>query len=108
LEEKKNESDEENENSQEHDNSDSEELSDAVPVDYPVPLAMWYFDQCDPKRCSGMILKRHGRLKTLPISAKFNGIVLTPTAKKTVTLEDAEIMSTFGVCVIDCSWAFFD
>ena len=34
--------------------------------------------------------------------------MLTPTAKKVVSLEDAEVMKTFGVCVIDCSWAFFD
>jgi pre-rRNA-processing protein TSR3 len=34
--------------------------------------------------------------------------VLTPTAKKIVSEEDAEIMKTFGVCVIDCSWAFFE
>lgn len=33
--------------------------------DFPVKLAMWYFDQCDPKRCSGMILKKHGYLSTL-------------------------------------------
>ena len=65
---------------------------------------MWYFDQCDPKKCSGMILKRKNRLKTVPIQSKFNGIVLTPTAKKVVSAEDAEIMKTHGVCVIDCSW----
>ena len=77
-------------------------------MEYQVPLAMWYFDQCDPKKCSGMILKRRGKLRTLPVSQKFNGIVLTPTAKKIVSEDDAEIMKTFGVCVIDCSWAFFD
>jgi len=55
-----------------------------------------------------MILKRRHKLKTIPISQKFNGIVLTPTAKKIVSCEDAEIMKTFGVCVIDCSWAFFE
>jgi pre-rRNA-processing protein TSR3 len=55
-----------------------------------------------------MILKRRGKLRTIPISQKFNGIVLTPTAKKIVSCEDAEIMKTFGVCVIDCSWAFFE
>ena len=33
----------------------------------PLKLAMWYFDQCDPKKCSGMALKRHGMLETIPI-----------------------------------------
>ena len=22
-----------------------------------IKLSMWYFDQCDPKKCSGMLLK---------------------------------------------------
>ena len=25
-------------------------------------LFMWYFEQCDPKKCSGMALKRYGLL----------------------------------------------
>jgi pre-rRNA-processing protein TSR3 len=73
-----------------------------------VALAMWYFEQCDPKKCSGMILKRHGLLQTIPLSQKFQGIVLTPTASKIVSQEDAEIMMTQGVAVIDCSWVYFD
>lgn len=48
--------------------------------DFGIKLSMWYFDQCDPKRCSGMILKSRGLLTTLSQKAKFNGIVLTPTA----------------------------
>ena len=50
-----------------------------------IPLAMWYFEQCDPKKCSGMRLKKHGMLKTMKISAKFSGIVLTPKAKQIVS-----------------------
>ena len=73
-----------------------------------VPLAMWYFNQCDPKKCSGMILKRHGLLQTIPINQPFQGIVLTPKANKIVSKEDAEIMQQCGVAVIDCSWVYFD
>mmetsp|Transcript_9708 Transcript_9708/g.16342 ORF Transcript_9708/g.16342 Transcript_9708/m.16342 type:complete len:181 (+) Transcript_9708:4-546(+) len=73
-----------------------------------VKLSMWYFEQCDPKKCSGMILKSKGLLTTLSKQARFNGIVLTPTAKKIVSPEDADIMSTSGIAVIDCSWALFD
>ena len=69
---------------------------------------MWYFDQCDPKKCSGMILKSRGLLTTLNKSAKFNGVVLTPNAGKVVSPEDYELISQTGIAVIDCSWAHFD
>ena len=75
---------------------------------FGVKLAMWYFDQCDPKKCSGMILKSRGLLTTLNKAAKFNGIVLTPKAEQYVSPADAEIVSTCGIAVIDCSWAHFD
>lgn len=55
-----------------------------------------------------MILKKHGLLSTLTKQAKFSGIVLTPTAKKMISPEDHEIVATSGLCVIDCSWQFFD
>ncbi len=77
-------------------------------VDFPVKLCMWYFDQCDPKKCSGMILKKHGLLSTLTKQAKFPGIVLTPTAKKMISPEDHAIVESSGLCVIDCSWQYFD
>ena len=69
---------------------------------------MWYFDQCDPKKCSGMILKSRGLLTTLSKSAKFNGIVLTPNGQKIVSPDDAELVQSQGIAVIDCSWALFD
>ena len=69
---------------------------------------MWYFDQCDPKKCSGMMLKRMGLLKTIPVTNKFSGVVLTPAATKMISLEDSELLEKNGVCVIDCSWAFFE
>jgi hypothetical protein len=34
------------------------ESSGEQEVHCPVKLSMWYFDQCDPKKCSGMHLKR--------------------------------------------------
>lgn len=55
-----------------------------------------------------MILKRHGLLSTLTKQAKFPGIVLTPTAKKMISPEDNAIVASSGLCVIDCSWQYFD
>ena len=76
--------------------------------DFGIKLTMWYFDQCDPKKCSGMILKSRGLITTLHKSAKFNGIVLTPKATQYVSPADKEIIETQGIAVIDCSWALFD
>jgi len=55
-----------------------------------------------------MILKSRGLLTTLNKGAKFNGVVLTPTAKQFVSPADKELIEQNGVAVIDCSWAFFD
>ena len=74
----------------------------------PLKLAMWYFDQCDPKKCSGMALKRHGMLETIPIKQRFPGIVLTPATKTMISLADADLITKYGVAVIDCSWAHFE
>ena len=74
----------------------------------PIKLAMWYFEQCDPKKCSGMALKRYGLLETIPLKQRFPGIVLTPATKTMISLADAELIKKFGVAVIDCSWAQFE
>ena len=55
-----------------------------------------------------MMLKRMGLLKTIPVTNKFSGVVLTPAATKMISLEDSELLEKNGVCVIDCSWAFFE
>ena len=80
-----------------------EDKPDNYDEDFGIKLSMWYFDQCDPKKCSGMLLKSRGLLTTLKKSAKFNGIVLTPNAEKIVSPADAEIIQTSGIAVIDCS-----
>ena len=69
---------------------------------------MWYFEQCDPKKCSGMALKKFGKLSTIALKAKFNGIVLTPATDTMISMSDAELLLDQGAAVIDCSWAFFD
>jgi pre-rRNA-processing protein TSR3 len=70
------ENDEEDE--EEDEEEDGEEDGDAAaPVTIGCPVAMWDFDHCDPKRCSGKKLARHGLCKDLRIGAKFRGIVLT-------------------------------
>jgi len=68
-------------------------------------LAMWDFEQCDPKKCTGRKLARFGVVKTLKISQRFNGVVLSPTGTDVVSRSDREHIERFGLGVVDCSWA---
>ena len=72
---------------------------------YPFNLAMWDLNQCDPKKCSGRKLARLGYVKTLKLTQRFSGVVLTPMASKCMGPNDREIIEQFGLGVVDCSWA---
>ncbi|OXT09922.1 hypothetical protein B9K06_26950, partial [Bacillus sp. OG2] len=67
---------------------------------FPTKLAMWDFDHCDPKRCSGKKLERLGLIKSLRIGQKFQGIIVTPNGKGVVCPNDREIVEEFGVAVV--------
>ncbi|CAH8598058.1 unnamed protein product [Schistosoma rodhaini] len=68
--------------------------------------AMWDFEQCDPKRCSGRKLVRLGMTKLLRLNESFGGIVLTPTATCVLSPDtDRQLMHSGGIAVVDCSWA---
>ncbi|SOV05587.1 related to TSR3 - protein required for processing of the 20S pre-rRNA [Ustilago sp. UG-2017a] len=73
-----------------------------------VPVAMWDFNHCDPKRCSGKKLSRLGLIQELRVGQKFRGIVLTPNGTQTLSPADAHIIAENGVAVVECSWARLD
>ncbi|PKY44937.1 DUF367-domain-containing protein [Rhizophagus irregularis] len=73
-----------------------------------MPLGMWDFEHCDPKKCSGKKLVRFGIVKELKVSTRFRGIVLSPEGKKAVSPADREIVQEYGIAVIDCSWSKLD
>lgn len=75
---------------------------------FPVKLAMWDFDHCDPKRCSGKKLERLGYIKNLRIGQKFQGVVVSPNGKGVVCPNDREIVETNGAAVVECLWARLD
>ncbi|GAA5928310.1 ribosome biogenesis protein TSR3 [Sporobolomyces koalae] len=73
-----------------------------------VPVAMWDFDHCDPKRCSGKKLARMQLMQDLRVGQKFQGIVMSPKGTQVVSPSDRSIVETLGVAVVECSWARLD
>lgn len=71
-------------------------------------VAMWDFNQCDPKKCSGRKLARCGMIKTIKIKQKFPGLVLTPTGQRCVSPSDRDTIKEKGIAVVDFSWAKID
>lgn len=75
---------------------------------FPTKLAMWDFNHCDPKRCSGKKLERLGLIRDLRVGQKFNGIIVTPNGKGVVCPNDREVAEEQGAAVVECSWARLD
>ncbi|KAF8235780.1 DUF367-domain-containing protein, partial [Tricholoma matsutake] len=73
-----------------------------------VPVAMWDFDHCDPRRCSGKKLARLGLIKELKVGSRFRGIVVSPKGKQVISPSDREIILAGGLAVVECSWARLD
>lgn len=76
--------------------------------EFPVRLAMWDFGQCDPKRCSGIKLKRLGYVRVLNLRDTFHGLVLSPIGTQIISPEDKELALSSGLAVVDCSWKQLD
>lgn len=84
---------------------DSGEDDANLPTSSSVRLGMWDFAQCDPKRCSGRRLARLKVLTEFRLGYRFPGVILTPSATRTISPADAPVLRTGGLAVIDCSWA---
>ncbi|KAJ7180794.1 hypothetical protein C8R46DRAFT_1070632 [Mycena filopes] len=92
---------------EEQDGSGSDEEADAQ-IKIEVPVAMWDFDHCDPRRCSGKKLARLGLIKELKVGSRFRGIVVSPKGTQPISPSDREIILKGGLAVVECSWARLD
>jgi pre-rRNA-processing protein TSR3 len=70
----------------------------------PCRLTMFDYEQCDPKRCSGRKLYRHGLIAIQKVGTRFPGILLTASASKSLSPADRQLILQKGLAVIDCSW----
>ncbi|KAK0463560.1 uncharacterized protein EV420DRAFT_1518894 [Desarmillaria tabescens] len=75
------------------DNVDENSADDDDDTIIKVPVAMWDFDHCDPRRCSGKKLAAIG-------------VVLK--GQSVISPADREIVEQCGLAVVECSWARLD
>ncbi|MHC4891553.1 MAG: DUF367 family protein [Planctomycetota bacterium] len=69
-------------------------------------LSIYHAKQCDPKRCTGLKLKRQG-LARLVNKTKFlpkRAVVLNPFSEIAFSPADRKRVEDFGLAALDCSW----
>ena len=69
-------------------------------------ITIYHASQCDPKRGTGLKLKRHG-LARVVISIRFlprRAIVLNPFGEIAFSPADRQRIQNFGLAALDCSW----
>ena len=69
-------------------------------------IVIYHANQCDPKRCTGLKLKRHG-LARVVTSIRFlprRAIVLNPFGEIAFSPADRQRIQDFGLAALDCSW----
>ena len=98
----------ENEEKEDTENDNNNNNQEDQYEEFSIKLTMLYFDQCDPKKCTGKKMERLGLLSEMKFSPNYGGIMLTPNGKKICSITDHEIIAKRGICVIDCSWAKFN
>jgi pre-rRNA-processing protein TSR3 len=65
-----------------------------------------HFNECDPKKCSAIKLKKFNLVNFISKNDKKhkNAILLTPLAQNVITKKDRKTIIKHGLIVLDCSW----
>src|SRR4030043_1580796 len=69
-------------------------------------ITIYHASQCDPKRCTGLKLKRHGRARIVS-KTRFlpkRAVVLNPFSEIAFSPADRKRIEDFGLAALDCSW----
>lgn len=71
-----------------------------------INITIYHANQCDPKRCSGLKLKRHNlaRIVTRTRFLPKRAIVLNPFAEVAFSPADRTRVEEAGLVALDCSW----
>jgi pre-rRNA-processing protein TSR3 len=78
----------------------------SVATKFPLRITIYHAAQCDPRKCTGLRLKRRGlarvvtRTRFLPKRA----VVLNPFAQIAFSPSDKYRVENFGLVALDCSW----
>ena len=75
-------------------------------MENPIKLTIYHANQCDPKRCTGLRLKRRSfaRVVTKTRFLPRRAIVLNPFSEIAFSPADRERVENWGLSALDCSW----
>ncbi len=71
-----------------------------------INISIYHANQCDPKRCTGLKLKRHG-LARIVKQTRFlpkRAVVLNPFSEIAFSPADRARVEEAGLVALDCSW----
>ena len=73
---------------------------------YQPKLYCLHYNECDPKKCTALKLKRLNLLRIIRnVRGNMkNAIFLNPFSEEEISIKDRDIILKYGLIVIDCSW----